>query len=904
MPDLAQTDLRAVNLRVEYLPHPSGIDAQHPRFSWNIRAQGRNRKQSAYQIIVLSPSTPSSVIWDTNKILSSETTHISYKGPPLRPQERYTWRVRMWDEKGLISSYASSWWETGMLRQDQWEAKWIGQRRGEEGATGEWGLQDPGPSEMAPSPAIFFRKVFDLKAPVSRARLYASALGVYMPFVNDRRVSASLLTPGWTDYSKRIIYQTYDITPYLHRGRNVLAMILGEGWYMGSVGFRTDKARHHYGRHPLIIAQIEWVDDEGHHGQVVSDSTWRYDDDGPIRYSDFLIGEYYDARREVSGWAGILFDDESWEHAQEFVVSPVPLYGEKTFPVRITMERPPQSINQLSPLRQIVDFGQNMSGWVRLEVGGTRATRLTLRFGEMLTQEQELYTANFRSAKNTDTFVLQGEGMESWEPHFTIHGFRYVEISSTAADVHFEKITACVIHNDLPRTGEFRCSNEMVNQLQRNIEWSQRSNFVSIPTDCPQRDERLGWLADAHIFARTAMFNMDVSSFFTKWLDDVQDAQSPQGAFSVVAPRLVDEGDGAPGWGDGGIILPWAMYLTYGDKRILEVFYPSMVKWLHYIGEVNPQYLWLNRRNHDFGDWLAVSEETPKDLIATAFWAYDACLVSGVAKILGNSQDARMYRSLFRRIQKAFREAFVRGDGEIVGNTQSAYALALFMHLIPRSLRHNSVQKLVSNIRDKGNHLSTGFLGVSYLCPALSMNGHDDMAYQLLLNTTYPSWGYPVIHGATTMWERWNGWTREKGFHPSDMNSFNHYAFGSIGEWLYRFVAGIDTDPKQPGYRHIFIRPHMGSLEWVKASYESIHGQIAVFWKVQGAHVTLDVSIPANTTATIYFPLSATEGIFENEVPVQKVAGVRGYRSSSRFGIIDIGSGSYHFVSGRQKDHV
>ncbi len=897
MPDLLATDLTAVNLKVEYLPNPLGLDVFNPRFNWSVQGQGRNRKQSAYQITVLSQSNPPAVVWDTKKVVSSDTLHIAYQGLPLKPKKRYTWQVRIWDEKDRGSRVTSSWWETGMLHQEEWSAKWIGSAGKK---AGEQEFTDRSPPETELAPGVFIRKVFNLNTSVKRARLYASALGLYMPFINGRRISPDLFTPGWTDYTQRLTYQTYDITPYLLSGSNALGVILGEGWYSGSVGFRTKKPRHHYGDHPLFIAQIEWVDEKGCLGRVVSDGTWRYQDKGPIRYSDFLAGEYYDARCEMPGWASEPFDEGNWENVQEAVrIKPVPLYGEKTLPVRITEMRLPQNVRRFSALRQIVDFGQNMAGWVRIKVKGPTGARLQLRFAEMLTEEKELYTANFRSAKNTDTFILRGDGVESWEPHFTIHGFRYVEISSNSAEVCFEQIAACVIHNDLPGTGEFQCSSEMVNQLQRNIQWSQRSNFVSIPTDCPQRDERLGWLADAHIFARTAMFNMDVSSFFTKWLDDVKDAQSPEGAFSVVAPRLVDEGDGAPGWGDAGIILPWTMYLVYGDRRILEVLYPAMAKWLDYIGEVNPQYLWVNRRNHDFGDWLALGEETPKELIATAFWAYDACLMSRIAKILGKSDEARSYRSLFRRIQSAFVDAFVAADGEIQGNTESAYAMALFMHLLPRALRQNAGKKLVSAIKDRHNHVSTGFLGISYLLPALSHSAHDEVAYQLLLNTTYPSWGYQILNGATTLWERWNGWTRNQGFHPSDLNSFNHYAFGSVGDWLYRFAAGIDTDPRYPGYQHIVIRPRIGPLNWVKASYDSIHGRITVFWTVAGNDLTLDVSIPVNTTATIYFPLTEDRQILEDELSAAKASGVLNYRRNSHGTIIDIGSGHYHFVSER-----
>ena len=439
-----------------------------------------------------------------------------------------------------------------------------------------------------------------------------------------------------------------------------------------------------------------------------------------------------------------------------------------------------------------------MVGWVRLKVEGEAGTEVTLRHAEALNPDGTVYTTNLRSARQADTYILKGEGEEVYEPRFTFHGFRYVEVTGYPGEPPLGAITGRVVHSATPPAGSFECSSPMVNKLQENIVWGQRGNFLSVPTDCPQRDERLGWTGDAQVFVRTAAFNMDVAAFFEKWMVDVQDAQSPEGAFPDVAPLLrgsglIDLRWGAPAWGDAGVIVPWTIYRTYDDTRIVERHYSAMARWMEYLYEANPDLIRKNRMGNNYGDWLSPKGDlTPKDLLATAYWAYDAKLMAEMAGATGRSDDAREYRDLNENIRAAFEETYVSPDGRIKGDTQTGYLLALHMDLLPEELRSAAAEHLVRTIEREDWHLTTGFAGVGYLCPVLTEAGYTDVAYRLLENETYPSWGYTVKNGATTIWERWDGWTEENGFQSPNMNSFNHYSLGSVGEWLYRYVAGID----------------------------------------------------------------------------------------------------------------
>ncbi len=567
-------------------------------------------------------------------------------------------------------------------------------------------------------------------------------------------------------------------------------------------------------------------------------------------------------------------------------------------PMRVTREVPSRKITETKPGTYIVDMGQNMVGWTRLALTAPAGTKVQMRFSEVLNPDGSLYTANLRAARATDTYICRGGGPEVYEPRFTFHGFRYVELTGYPGKPTLNTLTGRVVTSDTPETGTFHCSDAMVNQLQSNIEWGQRGNFVSVPTDCPQRDERLGWLGDAQIFVRTATYNCDVAAFYEQWMQAVDDGQSPEGGFPDVAPRKVDLADGAPAWGDAGVIVPWTVYQAYGDTGILQKHWPAMRRWMDYITSVNPDGLWTHRRNNDFGDWLSIAADTPKDVLATAYYAYDASLMAQMARALNKPAEAAEYDALFAHIKAAFNTAYVGPDGTVKGDTQTGYLLALRFHLLPDTLRPMAAQHLVDNIKSKNNHLSTGFVGVGYLCPVLTDTGHNDTAYKLLLNDTFPSWGYSIKEGATTIWERWDGETPSGGFQDPGMNSFNHYSLGSVGQWLFQSVAGIDTDPNQPGYKHILLSPHPGpGLSSASATYDSIRGPIVSDWKTENGQFVWDVTIPANTTATARIPTSEAETVRESGRKIDAASGIVPGPAEPGAAVYELPSGTYHFTA-------
>lgn len=880
---MTTTDHKPDGLRCEYLSNPLGIDLREPRLSWTLQAERRGCRQSAYQVLVSRGEdrlrAGEGDLWDTGKVAGSRSAHVVYEGVPLASGQRAWWAVRVWDEDDGPSDFsAPAWWEMGLLRSADWQAQWIALDQEEE-------------ADLLPSP--FLRTTFTVARPIQRARLYVTARGLYEARLNGRRAGDAVLSPGWTDYSKRIQYQTYDVGDLLTEGENALGAILGTGWYCGGVGFKGE--RNHYGTVPQLLAQLVVDHPDGTTTTVVSDGSWR-GATGPVRSSDLLMGEEYDARAELPGWDMPGYDDAGWASVQAAPLDDVALVADRAEPVRVTEEIAPAAMAPRDDQTVIVDLGQNMVGWARLTARGPAGTRVQLRFGEVLNPDGSLYTKNLRHARQTDVVILRGGGEEVYEPRFTFHGFRYVEVTGYPGPLPPEAITGRVVESATPPAGTFACSHDLVNQLQRNIVWGQRGNFLSIPTDCPQRDERLGWLADAQIFAGTACCNRDVAAFFSKWLTDVADAQSPAGGFPNVAPRLGSLADGAPAWGDAGVIVPWLMYQRYGDLLLIEQHFPAMARWLDYIQAANPDFRWLNRRQNDFGDWVAVDPSTPKDLLATAYWAYDATLMARMAHVLGRDEDAARYDALFARIKAAFIDAYVAPDGRVAGDTQTAYVLALQMDLVPAEQRAAATRHLVDDIERHDGHLTTGFVGTGYLCPLLTALGHADVAYRLVLNEDYPSWGHMIRHGATTIWERWDGWTAERGFQDPGMNSFNHYAFGAVGEWLLRCVAGIETDPDHPGYERVVIRPYPGGgLTWARAEYRSLRGTIVSGWRVDDDGLRMDVEIPANVTATVYVPAADASAVTEGGAPAADAPGVAFLSQEGDRVVFAVAAGRYAF---------
>jgi alpha-L-rhamnosidase len=899
---MTPSELRPVGLSCEYRADPLGIDERAPRLSWALESEGRGQVQSAYRILVARSEedleSEENLLWDSGRVGSNSSVGVEYEGEVLRSGTRCLWKVRVWDGEGDPSPFGgTAAFEMGLLERTDWEGNWISLGSGPdedfEPPTGE--EYDDLANALEASP--YLRREFSLDRPVRRARLYATARGVYELHLNGSRVGDDALAPGWTDYDRRIQYQAYDATTLLAEGSNVLGAILGDGWYSGFFGFDPKQRGAHYGAHPQLLAQLDVEYEDGGTESIATDGSWRCST-GPILHSDLLMGESYDARDEMPGWSEPGFDDSAWYVVKAEEIGDAKLVAQPDESIRVTEELEAKTVTEPEEGVYVFDMGKNMVGRVRLKVQGEAGTEITLRHAEALNPDGTLYTTNLRAARATDHYVLRGGGEETYEPRFTFHGFRYVEVTGYPGEPPLGAVTGRVVHSATPPTGFFECSNPMVNELQENILWGQRGNFLSVPTDCPQRDERLGWMGDAQIFVRTASFNMDVAAFFEKWMTDVEDAQSREGAFPDVAPLLTGSGlmdlsRGAPAWGDAGIIVPWTIYRTYDDTRIVERHYDAMARWMDYLHEANPDLIRKNRMGNNYGDWLSPEgDHTPKHLLATAYWAHDAKLMAEMAEATGRREDAKDYGDLNERIKDAFNETFVSPDGRIEGDTQTCYLLALHIGLLPEDLRPAAAEHLVRTIEREDWHLSTGFVGVGYLCPVLTEAGRTDVAYRLLLNETYPSWGYTIKNGATTIWERWDGWTEENGFQSPNMNSFNHYSLGSVGEWLYRYVAGIDL--ASPGYGRILIRPRPGGgLSHARGEYDSVRGRISSSWKIEGARFTLEVLVPPNTTATVHVPCA---DVSEGGGSVDEADGVELLRADEGETVLSVGSGRYEFA--------
>ncbi len=708
-------------------------------------------------------------------------------------------------------------------------------------------------------PGRYLRKNFAAKKSIAKARLYAIALGVYEASINGQRVSTDLFAPGWTDYTRRVMVQTYDVTKLIHAGENAIGAVLADGWYAGRLGWM---GLAQYATTPAFSAQLEITYADGTTDLLATDASWKAGS-GEIVGSDDQWGEVNDAQKAVKNWNQPTFNETNWKNAvlEEHSVALVPQLGP---PVRELMDLAPQKITRHGET-WIVDFGQNLVGHVRLTARGSAGNTITIRHAETIASDGSLYTENLRTALATDTFTLAGKGNETLEPHFTFHGFRYVEITGYPGTLHAADLRAIVVGSDNPPTGTFESSNPDLNRLYQNIVWSQRGNFLSVPTDCPQRDERLGWMGDAQVFAPTAARNANVAAFFTKWLVDVNDGQSTNGDFADVSPRVSRPQPAMPVWGDAGVIIPWVMYETYGDKKFLADNYPFMARWVDYSKEralhPPPSPFGGARASSSagrlilsggVGDHLAPAR-TPTEVVDTAYFAHSAQLVAQAAALLGKTDDAAKYEKLSHDITEAFNEAFVSTNGTIQGDTQTGYILALQFGLLPENLRSAAAQRLADNVAQHG-HVTGGFVGNGLICPALTQIGRSGLAWNLVLTDTYPSWLFSVKNGATTIWERWDGWTPERGFQDSSMNSFNHYSLGAIGAWLYSGAAGIQPDAS-PGYKHFSLAPQFTTrLTYLKATFDSPYGIISSSWRVEKNEILYDVTIPPNSSGTLELP--------------------------------------------------
>lgn len=922
------------NLRCEYLVNPQGIDELRPRLSWRLDSDRRGARQAAWQILVATSAEllteGKADLWDSGRTEDGQSTQIVYAGKTLVSRRRCHWRVLIWDEAGNRVESPPALWTMGLLEAGEWRARWIAHdpeiiRRDREAVQS---------TATVPGSVPLFRKSFQVTPGAVRATLYVSARGLLDLQVNGNEVTADRFLPEWTDYNKRLHYRTFDVTEHLVEGENVLGAMLGDGWWSGYIGWQ--ETRGQYGTlQNSLLAQLEVELEDGNVMTIGTDDSWRCEI-GPILSSDFMMGEVYDARREPEGWSRAGYDDSSWLAAIEVVPAKVhipkfgfsnnapgdtaddlPLVAQRSEPVRVVETLRPVSVSEVQPGVFVYDLGQNMPGWVRLRIRGGAGTRVQVRHAERLNPDGTLYVENLRRAKATDVYVLKGDGDEVWEPRFTFHGFQYVEVTGVDQALSLDQLEGRVVMSATPAAGEFDCSHPLVNRLWKNALWGQKGNFLTVPTDCPQRDERLGWMGDAQVFLRTATYNMDVAAFFTKWMTDVTDSQDVDGVFPDVAPRLregenfvgLDGLGGGAGWADAGVIVPWTLWQVYGDTRIIERHWDAMVRWMDWLERTNPEGLRCHHLNNNYGDWLCIpsdrefrTQSPMKTLLATAYWADDAAKMARMALVLGKPREAERFEAMHARVREAFQKEWLLEDGRLSVETQTAYLLALAFRLVPEAVRARAAAHLVENIRNLDWHLSTGFIGISHLNPILTMTGHADVAYRLLCNEDYPSWLYPVLHGATTIWERWNGWTEKDGFFNPLMNSFNHYSLGSVSEWLYRHVAGIELDPDVPGFKAFVIRPFVGgALTHAGASYDSMHGRIESRWNRDGDRLTLRVLVPPNTSVRVYVPSDMGGAVLEGGLPAAAVDGIEALGRENAYEIFSVPSGRYEFTSTLQR---
>ena len=885
---VAQVTLQ--NLSAENQSNPVGLSTAKPRFSWQLLSSQRNVKQTAYEIQVTQAKNE---VWRSGKIASDASVFIEYAGTPLQSGKAYTWQVRVWDNQGHASAWSKGSFLTALLNQSDWKASWISS-----------GLKADSVNGLVP----MFRKTFSTTKKVQSAIMSLTSLGIYEAQINGKRISNAYLTPGWTSYNKHLQFQTYDVTNLVVPGKNAIGVLLGSGWYRTRLSWLNKQ--NIYGKETALLAQLTISYTDGSQETVVSDGSWKAAP-SHITYAEIYNGENQDTRLQIPDWSLATFNDTRWTSAVVRDHPKANLTPSINEPIRPHETFKPVKVLTTPKGETVLDFGQNLVGWVRVQATGKPGSTLTLSHVEMLDKQGNLYFDNLRTAKAQAHYTLRGNGTETLEPHFTFFGFRYVRVEGLSGPANPADFTAVALYSDMKPTGTFTSSNALLNQLQRNIQWGQRGNFLDVPTDCPQRDERLGWTGDAEVFARTAAYNFNVNQFFAKWLIDVAADQAPNGAIPFVVPDVLggmggQEPAGAAGWSDAGIIIPWTMYLTYGDRRTLENQYPSMKAYLNYMRKAAKNDLW--NTGFQFADWLSYRVDDSKGmigmksaitdnyLVAQCFYAYSAELMAKTARILGKTEEANDYDALLTRIRAAFQEEFMTASGRLISETQTAYILALQFDMMPEVLRPQAVKRLEDNIKSYDYHLTTGFLGTPFLNHVLTRFGKNDVAYKLLLQDTYPSWLFPVKMGATTIWERWDSQKPDSTFQDPGMTSFNHYAYGAIGDWMYQAIAGIDTREEGAGYRESVIRPRPGgNLTAAKGTLITNYGLLSSGWTLDNGQLRMEVEIPANTSATVYFPASNPAAILENGQPIPSSAGIRA-DSNGKAMMARFGSGKYVFT--------
>ena len=855
-PVFCSAGVRITAMRTNGLENPLGTnpDTNHS-FSWILSSDKPNTFQKAYRIVVTSLGEK---VWDSGKIQSDNSVSVGYEGS-LSPETEYVWTLQVWDNHGKVSKKLSSKWQTG-IRPDAWKAQWIS-------------------ASDATLPS-YFRKSETLRGKVKKATAYITSHGLYEAFINGQKVGDYLLTPGWTTYNKMLQYQAYDVTDLLQHGKNTIAAVVSPGWYSGGMNSGNPEHRFKYGKDVSLLMQIHIEYADGSKHCVVTDDSWSCcvpaEEDaakaGGMTFANIYDGQTIDARLIDALWATNT-PQTVWSRKARVMDFPKShLVATANEPVKAYEAIPANKFIVTPKGEKVIDFGQNIVGWERVKFSGKKGDQIRITHAEVLDKDGNFYTTNMRTAKTTSLFILNGEGEEVFEPTHTFYGFRYIKVEGVDGDLNPADFEAVPISSGFDRIGHFNSSDATINQLQHNIEWGFWDNFVDVPTDCPQRDERLGWTGDAQVFFRTASFLGKVDNFFRKWLANLKVDQRHDGRVPRIIPDTYSNGDyrtAATGWADACTIIPWNHYMAFGDISILKQQYESMKAWVDYMVSRSEKRGWLWNNGDHYGDWLFYSLSndpggrsavTSSHLVAQCFFANSADIVSRTANLLGKQADASYYAKVASEVRKAYINEYVTPNGLISSDTQTAYVLALQFNMLPEQLRAQALERLVANIERYDNHITTGFLGTSYICNVLTDFGRSDMAYKLLLQETCPSWIYSVKKGATTIWERWNS-IQPDGSIIEGMNSFNHYSYGAIGDWLYRSAVGIRE--AAPGFKKIIVRPHVGGgFSHMEASTHTPYGKVGAGWTAEKDVLkTLQVEIPVNTTAEIYVPASSMESV-------------------------------------------
>ena len=843
--------LQVKRLYMNYEETLNGVD-EWPRFSWVATSDKKNVIQTAYQLQLAKDEAFEDIVFDSGVVKTDASAQIEILDTKIEELQYYYARVKIWN-----SEEESAWSETATLliakASKKWQGSFITAEKQEDSASAK---------------STYVKQTYKLAKKVKEAFACTTALGVYKFYINEERVGTDEMTPGWTSYKNHLLYQTYDITEYLQDGENTFGAFLGAGWYKGMMGFRP--VRNHYGDKTAFLGEFLVRYEDGTQEIFATDETW-VGADGPITFSEIYDGETYEESKEIPNWCSPAQDD-MWKKVTKEAFDLSVLVAQGAAKVKIIETLPVKEILTTPNGETVIDFGQNLTGWMRFSVEGKKGDVIELQFFEVLDANDNVYTENLRTAKQTVKYYINEDGRKEYEPKFTFQGFQYVHVIQWPGKPSPEDFTACVVHSDMKQNGFFESSDADLNQLHHNILWGLKGNFLDVPTDCPQRDERLGWTGDAQIFCATADYLMNTYSFFAKWLEDVAADQADDGAIPHVVPDILTgtmedgwqaEGvaenstAGATAWADAITIMPWEIYKSYGDKRVLEARYDNMVRWIDFMKSHAVNNIW--NYGLQFGDWVALDAKegsyygaTPNDLTCTAYFALSTNIISKVASVLGKDDKAKEYAHLYEEIVKSFQDEFFDADGVMKAQTQTAHIVALHFGLVKPEHREKTVDNLIKLLEKEDGHLVTGFVGTPYFCHALSNNGRLDAAYDLLFKDDFPSWLYQVKAGATTVWEHWDGKKPDGSMWSADMNSFNHYAYGAIGEWMYKAMLGINPDEQTPGYKRIIIAPRPTKrLSYLKGSYDSVYGTIAVAWEMKGDDVALKVEIPANTTACI-----------------------------------------------------